>query len=72
MHAGKKGKGQLCKSVLLESHAGLIGQSDEAWNRQEGQIMNSPTKFRQSPLNQWFLNTFQLEALCSIKIYYKT
>ena len=51
MPAGKKGKGQLCKSVLLESHVGLTGQSDEAWNRQEGPIMNSPTKFRQSPLN---------------------
>ena len=51
MHTGKKGKGQLCKSVLLESRVGLTGQSDEAWNRQEGRIMNSPTKFRQSPLN---------------------
>lgn len=52
MHAGKKGKGPLCKSVLLESNAGLTGQSDEKWNRQEGQIMKSPTRFRQSLLNQ--------------------
>ena len=33
MHAGKKGKEPLCKSVLLESNAGLTEQLDEGQNR---------------------------------------